>query len=1250
MQPLVQAIEEWESGLIDSDFKSSDAATLRIPEHLLTAFHVCHLYKLIVQQETCARLARIAAVKPNDVLTSHCMHLQVALSVADRELADRSVRLGSALASKIKATGETFETALFFLLKCDYEIRRGIFTSASTLSSFIASDYLKKVTVNRFYLKAFAVYMGSKYPADAIQPSIHFQYFVEAQESMYMLLKRWHRKVFDPISTEDKKDDLTDPLWFRYAAYDLFGKVSSPEKGTKSLTMALFFSKSFILYSRFNINCGTPLESEFYHNVFIKFCRQNCLLFWLCKILVMAAGIDRLTDRPEEAQHKVMNALSLVKRRKSGSVWLSQETGDSHETDASASDDFIVSKAPLTELESGSCLHAQHFSVFDLKKKTIDLLSGQTDAEDEFMPIMDYFSSEPEDVSIFELDVARLEALIELVKITIPVSVKRINTLNKIGITNNIRVSLSLIRDVVKRIERPSHEKVSLLFRESLENGRELISSRQRFDINSLYLQSYAALGQHGKALTFANSVMSKKLAQRIDCLEGYCSRVQFAEFCLAYAKLLSTSSKTRRLEYNPAQVAESYLTRSGVSDLQRSPSPVRLFRAVKGGPPPKAPKAKQPFKMDEMNEYFKQLGQEVAKERTVVRNEGPVPQSPVQLYKKFLEKTAMTPAKKHLLFENSSRSGQSRRQALKSLTDSQGTPGDMSEDGCEEPDECTYLLSMVNHMVADEDNYYSIAALLSRYLGCHPPVHIYRDLVSLMSDFHLRKGRVMESSYFFSERISTAFRYHAMKICNKRKSKKTTLKYFPATFEFGTSSSSELITKTLSDCPRGWRVLQIVMEEGNKPGPDLSLTRFQHGKLPVSLRICSDEWKHKRNFLHELQEIIELSNNSILNKDPKSFWSLRTSLDNRMRKLVAGVEKAWLGPFVGFMLGQLASDNYLKLVPAACRDVMRLAEDRDLCCNDEGILELLVESSPVLSEEEFCSGIGMLFSFDAHFLTACHQIVTDMAGKFSPEAGTRNIFTDNKTLPVGLMLGRGLELFPWESLPTSRDCRQEFFRIPSFRFLSAALDAFKRIPIYAKGANSNKTFYLLNPTNNLSKTEDKFRDKFGEQSGWKGCVGKAPEPRLLAEGLEKDDIYIFFGHGAGSTYYRSIPNHLEGVNVNTASLVIGCSSGRLRHDGKELEAFGIPYRFLLNGAPAYVGVLWDVTDLDIDAFADNMLARWMPQWNCKSQIGSRKEGVSLCRATAEARDACKLKYLIGAAPVVYGLPIYARKGTPVAE
>lgn len=68
--------------------------------------------------------------------------------------------------------------------------------------------------------------------------------------------------------------------------------------------------------------------------------------------------------------------------------------------------------------------------------------------------------------------------------------------------------------------------------------------------------------------------------------------------------------------------------------------------------------------------------------------------------------------------------------------------------------------------------------------------------------------------------------------------------------------------------------------------------------------------------------------------------------------------------------------------------------------------------------------------------------------------------------------------------------------------------------------------------------------------------------------------------------------------------------------------------------SPCLVANLWDVTDKDIDRFSHEMLAHW-------SLLPGKEPATSICAAVAKSRDECILKYLNGAAPVVYGLPVW---------
>jgi Peptidase family C50 len=91
----------------------------------------------------------------------------------------------------------------------------------------------------------------------------------------------------------------------------------------------------------------------------------------------------------------------------------------------------------------------------------------------------------------------------------------------------------------------------------------------------------------------------------------------------------------------------------------------------------------------------------------------------------------------------------------------------------------------------------------------------------------------------------------------------------------------------------------------------------------------------------------------------------------------------------------------------------------------------------------------------------------------------------------------------------------------------------------------------------------------------------------------------------------------------------MGCSSGRLKSTGC-FEPAGIVSGYLTAGSPAVVANLWDVTDRDIDRYCLALLRLF----------AEADEPASLAHAVAQARSECKLKHVIGYAPVCYGIPV----------
>jgi len=158
----------------------------------------------------------------------------------------------------------------------------------------------------------------------------------------------------------------------------------------------------------------------------------------------------------------------------------------------------------------------------------------------------------------------------------------------------------------------------------------------------------------------------------------------------------------------------------------------------------------------------------------------------------------------------------------------------------------------------------------------------------------------------------------------------------------------------------------------------------------------------------------------------------------------------------------------------------------------------------------------------------------------------------------------------------------------------------------------------------------------------------------------------------------------MQNLDKCAATLLMGCSSGSLTYKGCYAPQ-GAPLSYLIAGSPAVISNLWDVTDKDIDRFGKAMLTSWLQEEslaaleNCprcnqlvkefgcleiddrrddtlpkarrngfkskKSQHSSDKASCKVCGRKriasfmSEARDACKLPFLIGASPVCYGVP-----------
>lgn len=396
---------------------------------------------------------------------------------------------------------------------------------------------------------------------------------------------------------------------------------------------------------------------------------------------------------------------------------------------------------------------------------------------------------------------------------------------------------------------------------------------------------------------------------------------------------------------------------------------------------------------------------------------------------------------------------------------------------------------------------------------------------------------------------------------------------------------------------------------------------------------------------MDEFKDIMTANNLSIVQTVRQEFWKLRFSLDSRLKMLLNDVETSWLGPFKALFLGKLNDKQYNSAVVQLKNKLVVLMQAKKIALNDEtnALLDMVSESFLLMSTGELTSAFSILFNIqDSSFIGQVEELKKRYFKSWLQPNGNvcpgklKHLYSTS--YPVGLILDSGLMQFPFESLPVARSTHQPYFRVPSIRFASIMYKAHTKV--VSEGVNQDNAFYLLNPSNNLKTTQDLFEEPLKSMVQWQGTIGEEPCPQELKDGLENKDVYFYFGHGAGTLYHRKVANGFDSMNIRAASIVMGCSSGRMTREGLSGDMGGTPVRFLLYGAPCFVGNLWDVTDKDIDTLSNNFMNRWIKNWNTDTKTKDNAKCSSLPRSLFMARDACKLGFLIGSAPVVYGMPL----------
>ncbi|RMB92430.1 hypothetical protein DUI87_31147 [Hirundo rustica rustica] len=398
--------------------------------------------------------------------------------------------------------------------------------------------------------------------------------------------------------------------------------------------------------------------------------------------------------------------------------------------------------------------------------------------------------------------------------------------------------------------------------------------------------------------------------------------------------------------------------------------------------------------------------------------------------------------------------------------------------------------------------------------------------------------------------------------------------------------AEQERFREQLQKIPRGVTVCQLSLASAapGALGDTLLLTRLQRGAEPLSVRIATQRSQAPLSrILQEFELIQREQREANVCTERQEWWERRSRLDLRMQSLIQSLDQEVLGCWRGLLLPRDPRHS-----PLDQQELSRLLQELRACGWDSPNPALL---------QALLAGLRPA-DVRALALALCParpcraQLLLDEAlerCREGPEGSAGSLV---------LLLDKHLQRLPWESSGTLRNI--PVTRLPALRFvLCYSLQRQRSSSVLKRGVNPQNTFYVLNPQRDLVGTEERFRSWFES----------------------------YAGHGAGARLLEG--QNLARLRCRAVVLLFGCSSAALSSRG-HLEPTGTVLRYILAGCPLVLGNLWDVTDRDLDRLAQALLWGWL----------RGGPGTPLLAQLAQARQAPKLRSLIGAAPVVYGLPV----------
>ncbi|ESO05402.1 hypothetical protein HELRODRAFT_191468 [Helobdella robusta] len=553
-------------------------------------------------------------------------------------------------------------------------------------------------------------------------------------------------------------------------------------------------------------------------------------------------------------------------------------------------------------------------------------------------------------------------------------------------------------------------------------------------------------------------------------------------------------------------------------------------------------------------------------------------------------------------------------------------------------------------------------------YLMHHdPPIVHYRNICHLLALSCMNDGlsNDVQVAYYLAESVAVSFRHMTLVNISKKirnlseeldktspppseallQENVETLQHLEVCKDYiQFNKECHYIEQFIEHIPSDWSVCQITLVNIEKQRRDqLILTRFVHGETPLNIPLPHVDVDERRTLLEQFDWLLKENMNTMKVTNKKEWWDRRQSLDEKLDELLESFEKEWFSCWIGGLMGRLVDAKNEEAIDNEVHNFMKSfpfcnkKQTRFIKCLFNGAH--LLDNRLILQALHFLARTsGKSQSVEPSSLKQYLPLVQSIANKLNLKEALRG--------PVVFILDKQIQHLPLENMPSLMNERITRQLSLHCMFGQLVCQMKQEKSILRRGVNRSSVFYVVNPDNNLPSTQKVFQDWFEtKEPEWTGVIGKPPTSDQLSTNLSTKDLFIYSGHGTGSKYLSG--GSLQLLNCRSAVLLMGCSSGRLWTYG-QLEPVGMINHYLLAGSCCVVANLWEVTDRDIDRYMESLLKNWMACGK-EEEDGSDDEPKTspslrpktcLLENAIKSRLACHFRFLIGAAPVVYGFPI----------